>query len=125
MEETMPFDGSGYEGRVQALDKMDRVIDLLSDPRRWCKKRLRTPDGRYCLLGAMRAEGAVSELMAPLLLAIEQVTGRSWRIEEFSDHPLTTHEVVLKVLGRARENILTVSPTVTVGASKWLRKSLW
>jgi len=125
MEETMPFDGSGYEGRVQALDKMDRVIDLLSDPRHWCKKRLRTPDGRYCLLGAIRAEGLVNELVAPLLLAIEQVTGHSWRIEEFSDHPLTTHAVVLKVLGRARENILTVSPTVTVGASKWLRKSLW
>ena len=66
----MPFDGSGYEGRVQALDKMDRVIDLLSDPRHWCKKRLRTPDGRYCLLGAIRAEGLVNELVAPLLLAI-------------------------------------------------------
>jgi hypothetical protein len=124
MEETMPFDGTGYEGRVQALDKMDRVIDLLSDPRRWCKKRLRTPDGRYCLLGAIRAEGLVSELVAPLLLAIEQVTGHSWRIEEFNDHRRTTHALVLKVLGRARENILTVSPTVTVGSCTWLRKIL-
>ncbi len=26
----MPFDGTRYEGRIPALDKMDKVIDLLS-----------------------------------------------------------------------------------------------
>ena len=26
----MPFDGTGYEGRIEALDKMDKVIDLLA-----------------------------------------------------------------------------------------------
>jgi hypothetical protein len=124
MEETMPLDGTGYEGRVRPLDKIDRVTDLLSDPRRWCKKRLRTLDGRYCLLGAMRAESATSELMAPLLLAIAQVTGRSWRIEEFNDHPLTTHALVVKVLGQARENILAVSPAMTVGSFTWPRNIL-
>jgi hypothetical protein len=25
----MPFDGSGYEARIEALDKMDKVIELL------------------------------------------------------------------------------------------------
>ncbi len=28
----MPFDGTGYEGRIEALDKMDKVIDLLARP---------------------------------------------------------------------------------------------
>ena len=27
----MPFDGTVYEGRVRSLDKMDQIIDLLSD----------------------------------------------------------------------------------------------
>ena len=36
----MPFDGTGFEGRVEALEKMDQVIDLLSDQRRWCKQTL-------------------------------------------------------------------------------------
>ena len=119
----MPFDGTGYEGRIQALDKMDKVIDLLSDERRWCKNHLRTPDGRYCLLGAMEAADATIELERPVLLAIEQVTGRNyWWIQNFNDHPLTTHADVVKVLRQARENILTASPTVTkerVGA--WAR----
>jgi hypothetical protein len=46
------------------------------------------------------------------------------RRQEFNDHPRTTHALVLKVLGRARENILTVSPTVNVGSCTWLRKIL-
>ena len=106
----MPFDGSGYERRIQALDKMDKVIDLLSDPARWCKRRLRTPDGRRCILGAMMAADATIVLKEPILLAIEQVTGRTHRIEAFNDDPLTTHALVVKVLQQARENILTDSP---------------
>ncbi len=108
----MPFDGTRYEGRVQALDKMDKVIDLLSDPRRWCKRQLRSPDGRYCIVGAMRAAEAVAELKAPILLAIEQVTGRVCGIEDFNDHPATTHALVVEVLGQARENIINGSSHV-------------
>ena len=118
----MPFDGSGYERRIQVLDKMDKVIDLLSDERRWCKKVLKTPDGRYCILGAIRAVHAGEELVEPITLAINQVTGRMRSIHAFNDHPLTTHALVMKVLQQARENVLTVSPTVTkerVGA--WAR----
>jgi hypothetical protein len=110
----MPFDGTVYEGRVRSLDKLEKVIDLLSDERRWCKKQLRSPDGRYCVAGAMMAVDASSELRKPILLAIEQVTGNYCRsIEAFNDHPRTTHALVVKVLGRARENALADSPPAT------------
>jgi hypothetical protein len=104
----MPFDGTGYEGRIEALDKMDKVIDLLSREDRWCKQQLRSYDGRRCILGAMMAADATIALKEPILLAIKQVTGRDYlRIEMFNDHPLTTHGLVLKVLNQARENVLT------------------
>ena len=102
----MPFDGSQYEGRNPALDKMDRVIDLLGDERRWCKGFVKTPDGRYCILGAMQAVLAELALAEPILLAISQVTGRHQRIDRFNDHPFTTHALVVKVLWQARENIV-------------------
>ncbi len=120
----MPFDGIGYERRIQTLDKMDEVIDLLSDERRWCKGFVKTPDGRYCILGAIQAVYASKELAEPIMLAIKQVTGHSHWIDRFNDHPLTTHADVLKVLQQARVNILTVAPAASkprVGA--WAR--LW
>ena len=124
----MPLDGTGYEGRIQVLDKMDKVIDLLSDERRWCKRRLQTRNGRYCIFGAVRAVDAATELEQPILSAIEQVTGRNYgRIEQFNDHRLTTHALVVKVLRQARENILTVGPAVPeerVGAWTRLRQIL-
>jgi hypothetical protein len=103
----MPFDGTGYEGRIDAIDKMDKVIDLLSREDRWCKQQLRSYDGRRCILGAMMAADATIVLKEPILLAIKQVTGRDYlRIEMFNDHPLTTHGLVLKVLSQARENVV-------------------
>lgn len=45
----------------------------------------------------------MAELKAPILRAIEQVTGHAWRIENFNDHPTTTHALVLSVLHQARE----------------------
>jgi hypothetical protein len=102
----MPLDGTGYEGRIEALDKIDKVIDLLSDERRWCKRQLLTRDGRRCLLGAMMAVEATAVLKGPILVAIEQVTDRDYlRIELFNDHPRTTHAQVMAVLHQARENI--------------------
>ena len=119
----MPFDGTVYEGRARSLDKMDKVIDLLCDETRWCKKQLKTPDGRYCIAGAMMAVDASSELRKPILLAVEQVTGHHYcSIETFNDNQLTTHALVLKVLRRARENMLADAPPATrprVGA--WAR----
>src|SRR5229473_3269028 len=104
----MPFDGIRYEGRNPALDKMDKVIDLLSDERRWCKRQLRSPDGRYCVLGAIQAAGAVAELKAPVLLAIEQVTGHVWRIEDFNDIQQRRLRLVLEWYGK-RGRMLSVA----------------
>src|SRR5215469_10004211 len=61
-ERAMPFDGTGYEGRFEALDKMDKVIDLLAREDRWCKQQLRSYDGRRCILGAMMAADATIAL---------------------------------------------------------------
>jgi hypothetical protein len=36
-ENAMPFDGASFE----ALDKIDKVIDLLAREDRWCKHQLR------------------------------------------------------------------------------------
>jgi hypothetical protein len=104
----MPFDGIGCEGRIEALDKVDKVIDLLAREDRWCKQQLRSYDGRRCILGAMMAADATIALKEPILAAIKQVTGRDYlRIEMFNDHPLTTHGMVVKVLHQARDNIVT------------------
>ncbi len=110
----MPFDGIRYEGRIEALDKMDKVIGLLCDEARWCKRTLRTRDGRRCIVGAIMAADAIADLKAPVLLAVEQVTGHKQRIETFNDDPLTTHALVMKVLRQARENILTAGAAMPI-----------
>ncbi len=125
----MPFDGTGYEGRIDALDKMDKVIDLLAREDRWCKQQLRSYDGRRCILGAMMAADATIALKEPILLAIKQVTGRDYlRIEMFNDHPLTTHGLVVKVLQQARENVVNGvverAPASTSPAGTWWNSSL-
>jgi hypothetical protein len=125
----MPFDGTNFGGRIDALDKMDKVIDLLSREDRWCKQQLRSYDGRRCILGAMMAADATISLKEPVLLAIKQVTGRDYlRIEMFNDHPLTTHSLVVRVLNQARENIITGAidraPVRTTAPSGWSLKPL-
>jgi len=103
----MPFDGKTGDGRYDALDKIDRVIGLLSRKERWCKQQLRTRDGRRCIQGAMMEADATIVLKQPILLAIRQITRRDYaRIEMFNDQPLTTHTLVLQVLHQARQNIL-------------------
>jgi hypothetical protein len=85
----MPFDGTVYEGRIEALEKMDKVIDLLAREDRWCKQQLRSYDGRRCILGAMMAADATIALKEPILLAVNQITSRDYRrIEMFKDHSL-------------------------------------
>jgi hypothetical protein len=102
----MPFDGREEQGRFEAFEKIDRVIDLLATPDRWCKGALLTRDGRRCIVGAMQAANAVAVLRRPVLQAIREVTGASYRsIEFFNDSPATTHAMVLTVLSRARTAI--------------------
>ena len=101
----MPFDGVGFIGN-ESVRKMDEVIDLLGTPDKWCKGALRSHDGRYCIRGAVRAVDAADTLEPSILQAIGQVAGKRFRrIESFNDHPNTSHEQVLAVLYRARENL--------------------
>ena len=101
----MPFDGTGYQRRSEVLDKIDQVIQLLSDERRWCKRRLETRDGRRCIVGALIAVDALI-LKEPIRLAILQVTGEYYlKLEAFNDYPKTTHALVMRVLQKARENM--------------------
>jgi hypothetical protein len=100
----MPFDGVGFPN--QSLQKIDEVIDLLGTPEKWCKGALRSHDGRYCIRGAVRAVDAADVLEPMILDAIGQVAGRRFRrIESFNDHPNTSHEQVLAVLHRTRDNL--------------------
>jgi hypothetical protein len=104
----MPLDGTelgAFENTP--LAKLGEVQRLLINEQQWCKGRLRDKDGRYCLAGAMQAAEA-RQLLDPMILrAIREVGGkRYWRIESFNDSPNTTHADVMRVLRRARENII-------------------
>ena len=101
----MPFDGIGYVSS-EPLRKIDAVLDLLSTPDKWCKGALRSHDGRYCIRGAVMSVGATDQLEPAILQAIGEVAGRRFRrIESFNDYPNTTHEQVVSVLQRARDNM--------------------
>jgi hypothetical protein len=103
----MPFDGVGF-ANYESLQKIDAVIDLLGTPDKWCKGALRSHDGRYCIRGAVRAVDAADVLEPTILQAIGEVAGKRFRrIESFNDHPNTSHEQVVAVLSRARDNILS------------------
>ena len=125
----MPFDGIGFafDDRVS---KIDEVIDLLATPDKWCKAQFKTPDGRYCLRGAIRAvEGA--EFLKPIVLrAIREVTGERYlRIESFNDHPYTQHAQVLRVLARARQLVVSgwtpeLAPAMEPGGWSTLLRAL-
>lgn len=118
----MPLDGTGYERRIYALEKIDQVIDLLRDERRWSKRRLHTPDDRHCILGAIEIVGGESALTEPILLAVRQISGRQYRhIEAFNDAPETSHMLVTSVLRQARTNILTGATRTNPEQKPWIR----
>jgi hypothetical protein len=102
----MPFDGLTFSDQ-EALDKIERVIDLISTPAKWCKGSERNRAGQYCIRGAMIAAGALDILEPVVLQSIHEMAGRHFRrIEEFNDHPRTTHSQVIAVLDRARTKII-------------------
>ncbi len=106
----MPFDGVGFVTH-ESLDKLDAVLELIGTPDRWCKGALRSHDGRYCIRGAVRAVDG-SELLEPAILqAVVELAGRRFRrIEAFNDHPNTSHDQIVAVLSRARDNIMAGRP---------------
>jgi len=104
----MPLDGTEL-GVIEnkTLTKLGEVERLLINEQQWCKGRLRDQDGRYCLVGAMQAVEARQILEPIILRAAREVGGkRYWRIESFNDNRHTTHADILRVLRRARENII-------------------
>lgn len=123
----MPFDGRDYSTRIDALEKIDRVIEQLPSEDRWCKGALYTVDGRRCILGAMQAVNGAMILKQPILQAIQEVTGRHYTaIETFNDRRTTTHGQVMAVLQRARQNILdgTASYQPAMSRTSWFRRLL-
>lgn len=122
----MPFDGREYSLRVDALEKIDRVIEQLPSEDRWCKGALYTVDGRRCILGAMQAVNGAMTLKQPILQAIQEVTGRRYTaIETFNDRRTTTHAQVVAVLQRARQDILegtTGYPASATSRISWLKR---
>jgi hypothetical protein len=107
-EEGMPLDGTElglFENHP--LAKLGAVERLLVSEQQWCKGKLRDGDGRHCLVGAIQAVQARQTLEPIILRAAREVGGKCyWRIEFFNDDPRTTHADVLRVLRRARENII-------------------
>jgi hypothetical protein len=102
----MPFDPVHQQFRLEALEKIDRVIALLNEQEAWCKGKLRTEDGRLCILGAVREADAELFLYGPILRAIREVTGHAYhQIERFNDSWLTTHTLVMDVLERTRQDL--------------------
>jgi hypothetical protein len=119
----MPFDGTDFE-QALSIEKIDKVIGLLDHEDRWCKGIMRSPDGRRCLAGAIYEADARSLLTPVILQAIHEIAGRShWRIESFNDARSTTHAEVMRVLYRARENVL--SGAVVAAAEHPRAKARW
>lgn len=120
----MPFDPVHHELRLDALERIERVIDLLDSEERWCKGKLRTDEGRFCILGAVREADAELLLYGPILRAIREVTGHAYRqIEKFNDSWLTTHALVIDVLERARQDLESGTAANTAAASPIFRQS--
>lgn len=102
----MPFDGTGFVPN-EYLQQIDEIIDLIGTPDRWCKRNFRAPGGRYCLRGAIREVDRFETIRGIILETIQDTTGHAYRkIEAFNDDPQTSHQQVVEVLLRARDNII-------------------
>ena len=101
----MPFDGSKSSTAI-AVQGIERVIELLSSERQWCKGIRETRDGRRCLARALELANANEALVPVILSAIWQVTGRTyWQIEAFNDRADVTYADVRSVLLQTADEI--------------------
>ncbi len=100
----MPFDGAGLV-IPDRLNQVEDVIRLIDAPAKWCKGRRRTRDGRFCIYGAL-VEANARNLTPVILQAVHEITGRRYYcVEVFNDDIGTTHDLVLRVLNRARDGL--------------------
>jgi len=103
-----------HQEQREALERIDKVIDLLAKESSWCKYEPRSSAGGRCILGAMRQAGAEQLLRGPILRAIREVTDqRYWRIDRFNDSSETTHTVVLEAREKLRTDLSWVAPRNT------------
>src|SRR5215471_6788356 len=108
----MPFDGVGFAFQDRA-SKIAHVIDLLATPDKWCQGYYKTPDGRYCIRGAIIAVEGANNLRPIVLQAIREVTKHYFRIESFNDRADTSHAQVVQVLMRARAHLISAQLDMT------------
>jgi hypothetical protein len=104
----MPLDGTEFALlEDHPLAKLAAVERLIATRQQWCQGKMRDEKGRHCLVGAMEAAQA-RHLLEPIILrAAREIGGkRYWRVEFFNDDPRTTHADVLRVLRRARDNVI-------------------
>ncbi|HEX4077447.1 MAG TPA: hypothetical protein VHX61_01045 [Rhizomicrobium sp.] len=104
----MPFDGIDFTQRDLMLNKLDRVVHLLERQEKWCQHQILGWDGSRCILGALFIAGAKRLLSPVILAAARDITDVPFsRIDYFNDHYATDHELVMAVLSRAYDRILT------------------
>jgi hypothetical protein len=110
----MPFDGREFGRHSEMLRKLGAVTELLGTEERWYKRELKTRDGRRCILGALMHVGGNAQLSEIILCAARELTGKPYRgVESFNDGSTTTHRLVLAVLSRSRDIILSGRVPVT------------
>jgi len=110
----MPFDGGEFTYRQRMIETIDEVLELFDVESKWCKGKLKTPDGWYCILGALLEVGAASLVRGVILKAAKAVTGHRYsRIEHFNDDPPTDYPTLIATLRRARQDI-------ALGRMSWL-----
>src|SRR5262249_20600752 len=91
-----------------------QVIGLLAAPDKWCQGNYKTPDGRYCIRGAIVTVEGANNLRPIVLQAIREVTGKHYfRIESFNDHADTNHAQVVQVLMLARAHSISAQQDMT------------
>jgi hypothetical protein len=101
----MPFDGSPAR-TAGLLMAVDRTIELLRDEARWGRREETSADGRYCLIGALKAAGGGERLVAVVLSAARRITRFPYpRLDLFNDDPVTSHRHIMAVLQEARQEI--------------------
>jgi hypothetical protein len=98
----VPFDGTDFARREIKLGKIDKVMSMLDTAEKWCQNQLKTADGRRCILGALIAVGARRHLYGLIVASAREATGIAFMsVEQFNDHPMTDHKLVMAVLNAA------------------------
>jgi hypothetical protein len=101
----MPFDVAGF-GVDDRVLQIDNVIQLIGAPDKWVKGKRRTGAGRFCVTGAL-VELNAANLRPVIMDAMNKVTRRRYgSVEAFNDDVETSHSMLIRVLQRARGDLI-------------------